>query len=307
MRSPNSLHVRPALDAGRKKGENMQKMKPNEIETHPSFEELFPIREELLKKIETDMKEGTYDLSQPVILATWDGQKEPVCIDGHTRLKAAINAGIDELPVWTHKFDTEEEAIKKAVKLQQNRRNLSDADITVCVAMLDSKRLRGGDRKSEKAKSKASIDAIENAPSKSAAETAELLGISTTKVERTRNLLEHGDQETIDEVKQGKKSINKANTEIREKRKKKSSDDKPKKQKSNPSDEQHDDTADPMVPIPREYRGRLKELGGVIEDHVACAIKHYLELMTRQEEEGSSEKVDQVVDEEYFDDGDYDD
>ncbi len=104
----------------------MQKIKPNEIETHPFFVELFPIQPKLLEKIETDMTEGTYDLSQPVILATWNGQETPVCIDGHTRLKAAINAGIDELPVWTHEFDTEEEAIEKAIKLQQNRRNMSD-------------------------------------------------------------------------------------------------------------------------------------------------------------------------------------
>jgi hypothetical protein len=87
----------------------MERMNTKDVETRPFFEELFPMQPKLLEKIETDMREGTYDLSQPVILATWNGQKEPVCIDGHTRLKASINAGIEELPVWTHEFDTEEE------------------------------------------------------------------------------------------------------------------------------------------------------------------------------------------------------
>jgi ParB family transcriptional regulator, chromosome partitioning protein len=295
------LHIRPAKDAGRKKGEIMDRVNPKDVETRPFFEELFPMQPKLLEKIETDMREGTYDLSQPVILATWNGQKEPVCIDGHTRLKAAINAGIEELPVWTHEFDTEEEAIKKAIMLQQNRRNMSDADIVACVAALDSRRMRGGDRRSDEAKSKASSDAIENPPSKSAAETAELMGISTTKVERTRTLLDHGDPETIDEVKQGKKSINKATKEIREKRRKKAPEDKPNKQPSEPSEEQPGDTGARMVSISLEYYGRLKELGGSIDDHVARAIERYLYLLR-------AEPQSEVYDEdEYFDDGDYDD
>ncbi len=57
-----------------------------------------------------------------MILATWEGQKEPVCIDGHTRLQAAKNLGIEEVPVFVHEFDTEEEAVEKAIKLQRNRR-----------------------------------------------------------------------------------------------------------------------------------------------------------------------------------------
>jgi ParB family transcriptional regulator, chromosome partitioning protein len=260
----------------------MDTRKVSEISTHGTFEQLFPIRDELLEKIEQDMREGSYDLSQPVILATWNGQKEPVCIDGHTRLKAANNAGIEELPVWTHEFDTEEEAINKAIMLQQNRRNMSDADILACVAVLDSRRMRGGDRRSEEARSKASSDANENPPAKSAAKTAEFLGISTTKVEHSRTLLDHGDPETIDDVKNGKKSLNKATKEIREKRKKKASNKKPKKQQSEPSEEQLPETTKRMVPISQEDYEWLRKLGGSIEDHVATAIKDYLEYMAAQ-------------------------
>lgn len=277
-----------------------------DISTDSTFEQLFPMRDDLLKKIEKDMREGMYDLSQPVILATWEGQKKPVCIDGHTRLKAAINAGIEELPVWTHEFSTQEEAIEKTIKLQRNRRNMNDADIAVCVATLDSKRMRGGDRRSEDAKSKASSDAIENTRSKSAAETADLLGISTTKVERTRNMLAHADQETIDEVKNGKKSIHKATREIREKRKKESDEKSKKKESTAPclpapepepaleeeqiepiEDNYGADAAQRTVLIPENYYVRLKDLGGPIDYHVARALEQYLD--------------------EYFDDGEYDD
>jgi hypothetical protein len=296
-----------------------------DIDTNPTFEQLFPIRDDLLEKIETDMREGTYDLSQPVILATWDGQKKPVCIDGHTRMKAAINAGIDELPVFTHEFNSEQEAIEKAIKLQQNRRNLSDADILTCIAVLDSKRSRGGDRRSPDAKSKASSDAIEYTRSKSAAATADLLGISTTKVERSRNMLANADQETIDEVKEGKKSIHKATKEIREKRKKKPSGEKTKKKQSiapclpapepeaalgeeakeSIEDDCATDTGQRMLPISEEYYLRLKELGGPVEDHVAHAIEYYLEMMRAKNDGKTSNDIE--YGEDYFDDGDYDD
>ncbi len=190
----------------------------SETKTHPTFEQLFPIRPEILAKIEEDMEAGNYDLSQPIILATWKGQEEPVCIDGHTRLQASRNAGIETALVWLHEFDTEQEALEKAIRLQQHRRNMTDSEIMVCVAALDSRRIRGGDRRSEAVKSKPSHDGIENSRSQSARNTAELLGISTTKVERTRTVLDNADPETVEEVKQGRKSINKACTETQKKR-----------------------------------------------------------------------------------------
>jgi len=125
-------------------------MKVEEIKTHPLFEGIFAINDELLAKIEKDMRDDNYDVSQPIILATWEGQREPVCIDGHTRLKAARNTGIAEVPVFVHEFDTEEQALDKAIKLQRNRRNMTDAEILTCIAALDKRKPRGGDRRSHR-------------------------------------------------------------------------------------------------------------------------------------------------------------
>jgi ParB family chromosome partitioning protein len=117
-------------------------MNPKEIKTHPTFEALFPTNPALLAKIEQDMRDGRYDVSQPIILATWDGQEEPVCIDGHTRLQAAINVEIEQVPVWLHEFATEEEALEKAIKLQSNRRNMTDAELVTCIETLDNRKVR---------------------------------------------------------------------------------------------------------------------------------------------------------------------
>ncbi len=244
----------------------MNTTSPREIRTHESFEDLFPINPELLEKIENDMRDGTYDLSQPVILASWKGQKEPVCIDGHTRLRAAINVGIEEVPIWIHEFDSEQEAIDHAIKLQQNRRNMTDAELMVCVALLDSKRPRGGDRRSEQAKSKPSSDGNGNSRSASAKETADKIGTSSRKVEKARTVLGKGDPDTVKAVTSGKMSINKAYQEVQTKAGKKSD------EKIKHVQEQH-------YVIPEDLRAELEELGGLIDEHIDVAITGYLNFV----------------------------
>ena len=247
----------------------MNTTSPREIRTHESFEDLFPINPELLEKIENDMRDGTYDLAQPVILASWKGQKEPVCIDGHTRLRAAINVGVEEVPIWIHEFDLEQEAIDHAIKLQQNRRNMADADILVCVALLDSKRPRGGDRRSEQAKSKPSSDGNGNSRSASANETADKIGTSSRKVEKARTVLGKGDPDTVVAVKTGKMSINKAYQEVQKKAGKK-------------SDEKIKDIHEQHYVIPEDLLAELEELGGLIDEHIDVAITAYLDLPEQQ-------------------------
>ncbi len=282
----------------------METKKIQQIKTHPTFEALFPINAELLAKIEQDMCEGRYDFSQPIILATWEGQKEPVCIDRHTRLQTAKNAGIELVPVFTHELDTEQEAIEKAIKLQRNRRNMTDAEITTCIQALDKKKPRGGDRRSEEAKSKASGDAIEKSGSKSAAETAEKLGVSTTKVEKARCVLSNGDLETIEAVKNSEMSINKACQKTRNKGSKQNkTKTNPKTSTKNSKQKATDEGQEPqqvdtvtaltetaLVVISMEQYKALFDLGVPVHDHVAKAIDLYLESLTDQDEQSLGEK-----------------
>ncbi len=287
----------------------MADMNIEKIKTHPTFEGIFRIDQELLARIEQDMREGRYDISQPIILATWEGQKELVCIDGHTRLQAAKNAGIEKVPFFKHEFDTEQEAIEKAVKLQRNRRNMTDAEIIAVIEAIDRKKPRGGDRRSEEAKSKKSSDTIEKSGSKSAAGTAEKLGVSTTKVDRTRCVLNHGDPETIEAVKNGEMLINQACQETREKKSKrnKTNKTKPNSSTKNSKREATDECQEPRqgdtgtevketapVVISMEQYRALFELGGSIEDHLASAIDLYLESLKEKNAQELAEK-DQVA------------
>jgi hypothetical protein len=307
----------------------MDMKKTEEINTHSTFESLFPINPSVLAKIEQDMRDGRYDVSQPVILATWEGQEEPVCIDGHTRRQAAINVGIEEVPVWIHEFDTQEEAIEKAIKLQSNRRNMADAEIAKCIEILDQRKPRGGDRRSEAVQSKRQDCPIENGGCSSAQETGDLLGISERKVRQARTVMDHADESTKEAVKQGDLSINQAYQKTQKDRKRTTSKDKKTKAKGPVSeevqgvqqvaDESKGSTLIEPVFLSLEHFAALRDLGGCIEEHVGIAIDFYLESrraeyrgfpVETEEEDGNQTHSDpepEDYDDEFFDPDEYGD
>ncbi|MGQ9628668.1 MAG: hypothetical protein ACUVV0_17410 [Anaerolineae bacterium] len=117
------------------------------------------------------MAEWGYDQSQPILV--WDEGR--AVIDGHTRLKAAQEVGIDDVPVYYKSFATEDEALAYAIHLQRNRRNLTDAEIIRCIEALDRRKQAG--RPSKKL---ASNDANFK-KGKSAQETAKVVGVSRAR------------------------------------------------------------------------------------------------------------------------------
>ncbi|MBN2531855.1 MAG: hypothetical protein JXB88_03130 [Spirochaetales bacterium] len=179
----------------------------SELRQEEPFKSLFPIEDKVLQGILADMKENGFDNSKPIDV--WKG----IVIDGNTRFNAAVMAGIKEVAVYDHKFRNQEEALEYAVHNQRDRRNITDAEIYKCVEILDNRRSRGGDRKSEDFKSSSELLI-------SREKTAQTIGTSAAKVQKARTIQDHGDKKTINAVKQGKISINKAYTQVQEKRKK---------------------------------------------------------------------------------------
>jgi hypothetical protein len=261
----------------------METMNPREIKTHESFKALFPIRPELLATIEEGMKTWEYDESQPIIVGTWEGQCEPVCIDGHTRLQAAKNTGITEVPVSEQAYTSEEAAIEHAIMLQCHRRNLSDAELLHFIDILDT---RSVPQRNENGKF---AGAPNGAAGKSAEATGKLLGISGRKVERSRTIIDHGDSEIVGAVKNGEMSVNQGYEKTQKKRKavKEAAD-----TASDSSAEAHapveeettvrsedtraEDVDNMAVTLTHEHYRALKELDGSIQYHVDLAIDLYL-------------------------------
>ena len=162
-----------------------------DIKTASPFRDLFPSSEELLERIVWSMRKNGYDQSQPLIL--WDCS-QPVIIDGHIRFRAARKAGLYQIPVIMKKFSEEAEAVQYAIGCQRNRRNLRDAELFNCIAVLDQKKIQG----------------TRCEPGRSSADTGALLGISHRKVERTRTVISRAPEEMIAAIQSGEISINQA-------------------------------------------------------------------------------------------------
>lgn len=181
-----------------------QRISLDKITVHPTFQTLLPINEKELANIVKDMEENGFDKSKPVCI--W--REENVLIDGYTRFTAAKEAGLSEIYKYEMSFDTEQEALEYAMKQQLNRRNLNDAGKLLLIEKLDN--LRNPGRKSSDS------DDEDEPRGKSAQALAETLGIGTRTVERARHVLANADEETLEEVKSGKTSINQAAKKIKQ-------------------------------------------------------------------------------------------
>jgi ParB family chromosome partitioning protein len=106
------------------KNKQVKKVSPDSVKTADPFRELFPVKPETLKAVTESIKDRGYDPTQPVII--W--QEKNILIDGHTRLQAAKEAGLSEIPAVMVSLETEQDAVNYAYTLQFNRRNLDDAD-----------------------------------------------------------------------------------------------------------------------------------------------------------------------------------
>ncbi len=174
------------------------------INTASPFKDLFPIREKDLKNIEESMKNNGFNSGLPITL--WAGHNTTV-VDGHTRLAAAKKLMFARIPVILKEFKDEAEALKYAIEMQTNRRNLSDAELLNCIKELDKRQAVG---RPKKIVSSDTISEEEQKTGVSSKNTADLLGISQTKVAKCRAILDHASEEIKNAIKAGEVSLNKA-------------------------------------------------------------------------------------------------
>ena len=104
---------------------------------------IFPIRPYDLESIQDHMSTNGFDPTCPILLGEGDWNDIPVVIDGHTRLQAAHNLGIEPMFI-SKKFESEEDAIDEAIHRQVNRRNLTDAELLYIVPKVHKMKRRGG-------------------------------------------------------------------------------------------------------------------------------------------------------------------
>jgi len=161
------------------------------------FESLIPpLSPEEFKQLEENcVKEGIRDA-----LITWNG----ILIDGHNRFKIAAKHGL----LWNEKrmeFADRNEAIRWIILNQFGRRNLSAYDRSVLALKLkpviaEKAKEQQGTRTDICQKSDKSIDTKK--------ELARVAGVSHDTIHKVEAIQNSGNQQLIDDVREGRESIN---------------------------------------------------------------------------------------------------
>jgi hypothetical protein len=119
-------------------------MKVSEVKTAEPFKSLFPITLAVLGKIQQNMQDKGFDRSRPITI--WSGKR--VVVDGHARLQAAKNLGLEEVPAVEIEFESEAAALEYATYNQINRRNMGERDLRDCMEVTEIWLDESGNRQS---------------------------------------------------------------------------------------------------------------------------------------------------------------
>jgi len=209
-------------------------MKIKDVKVAEPFKSLFRIRKEVYKEVLQSIKEDGYDKSEPLLIGKykkkifeWICECEEECeecenlvqklkeeismevlIDGHTRLKIAEKLELEEISVIVLEFDSEEEAVRKAIERNSLRRLVTMGDKFKCVRLVDEIGKQGSEegeaRKLGKDFSNIKALIFENNDSKeakaSAKRTAKIVHVSDVQVHKIRTILKYADKEDIEKI-----------------------------------------------------------------------------------------------------------
>lgn len=117
----------------------LKKMNIADIKIEKPFEGFFAIDDNDLSAIVEDMTNNGFEGARPITV--WKGRN--IVVDGHTRLKAAISIGLQEIPVFEQDFEDEIAALEYLVHHQKNRRNMTIEGLRQCVELVDEIKKQG--------------------------------------------------------------------------------------------------------------------------------------------------------------------
>lgn len=109
------------------------------METTEKLSSAFTIDPQVLRRMTSRMKTHGYDEAHRIVLGTGPWTDKPVIVDGHTRAKAAIAAGVTPLTT-TRYFKTEEDALNYHIHMEVGRASFSEADIRRAEAIVAARR-----------------------------------------------------------------------------------------------------------------------------------------------------------------------
>ena len=166
-----------------------------DIVIDPEISGIFKIHDKTLAEIRRRIERFGYDKSQPVVVQKGTN----ILVDGHTRLAAAREAGLEEVPAFEREFGDREEMLMYTFERQAVRRNLTGPEILTAARMIKGPKEKDG-------------------KGRAAELLAERLGVGVATVYQARAILKEGTEEEIEAVRNGEKSIKAAYGTVRRKR-----------------------------------------------------------------------------------------
>lgn len=184
-------------------------------------------------------------------------------IDGRTRLKAALQAGLKDVPVEDAALCDGESPKLYMLRTAALRRHLTTGQRAILAAEMEGL-THGGRRRAQDANLH-----LETVTRKEAAATA---GVSTRTVATARMVLEQGTAKEIDDLRNGRVSVNKAASAIESR--------KPNKEAAVPKDMSGQEIPERLRPLFAE-RWRLWNLTQDVEDIVEAGVPDIIERLDK--------------------------
>jgi ParB family chromosome partitioning protein len=174
--------------AGYNAGKNYfaKQVKIADIVIDSEISKIFKIQDRTQNGIAQKIKESGFDNSQPLVL--FKGKN--ILLDGHTRLAAAKEAGLEEVPAYEMEFENRDAAVLYTLERQTLRRNLTGAEILTAAGIFPKERAKNGEGQALN-------------------EMAKRLGISPATLYQATAILREAPEEVIEAVKKGDISVKK--------------------------------------------------------------------------------------------------
>lgn len=180
------------------KNSNISKMKIESLKTNPKFKSLYQQEPKKVEELSRNMSEHGFDKTQPLIIL-----KDGTVIDGHSRLEAAIKAGLKEVYVIVKEgVENETEVLMYEEHLQLSRRNLSEPEKLIHLENL--LKLKKQAQSEGKDISEFNDEAL-----------AKKLDVSPRQVQKMREVESKATPQQLDAIRSGEMSLNKVHAEIK--------------------------------------------------------------------------------------------
>lgn len=178
----------------------LSKLVPTEnITVNETLSKTFSINEKTFNDIKESIEKEGFRKEEPIVIAQLKDGTVLGVADGHTRLKAAKELGLDEVYVTYRTFETLEDAQQYTKDRQFKRRNLSQAEIYGYAAELENVEEKTGEGRATE-------------------RLAKEIGVSASTLQHARTVAKKASDEVKEKIKNNEMTVNQGYQTVRQKK-----------------------------------------------------------------------------------------